>query len=64
MSSKDLAMRLTAAAALFLTANLPRTLDRMRQGLDRLTVEVLAAGTLLPLAAVIGARPLPRRRTA
>jgi hypothetical protein len=64
MSSKDLAMRLTVAAALFLTANLPRTLDHMRQRMDRLTVEVRAAGTLLPLAAVIGARPLPRRRTA
>jgi hypothetical protein len=45
--------RLTAAAALFLAANLVHTLDHLRQGVDRLAAEVLAGGTLLTLAAVL-----------
>lgn len=46
-------MRLTTAAGLFLAANVLHTLDHLRQGLDRLTVEILSAGTLLTLAAVL-----------
>ena len=45
--------RLAGAAALFLAANLVHTLDHLRTGVDRLTSETLAAGTLLTLAAVL-----------
>jgi hypothetical protein len=45
--------RLTAAAALFLAANIAHTLDHLRQGIDRLAAEVLAGGTLLTIAAVL-----------
>jgi hypothetical protein len=45
--------RLTGAAALFLTANIVHTLDHVRTGVGRLTPEILAAGTLLTVAAVL-----------
>ena len=45
--------RLTAAAALFLAANIAHTLDHLRQGIDRLAAEILAGGTLLSIAAVL-----------
>jgi hypothetical protein len=44
---------LGGAAALFLTANAVHTLDHARTGLDRLTAEVVSAGTLLTIAAVL-----------
>jgi hypothetical protein len=44
--------RLGGAAALFLAANVVHTLDHVRTGLDRLTAEVVSAGTLLTIAAV------------
>jgi cephalosporin-C deacetylase-like acetyl esterase len=45
--------RLAGAAALFLAANLLHTLDHVRTGLDRLTPEILGAGTVLTVAAVL-----------
>jgi hypothetical protein len=46
-------MRLTTAAAVFLAANVLHSLDHVRQGVDRLTPEILAAGSLLSLGAVL-----------
>jgi cephalosporin-C deacetylase-like acetyl esterase len=45
--------RLAGAAALFLAANLLHTLDHVRTGLDRLTPEILGAGTVLTVATVL-----------
>jgi hypothetical protein len=45
--------RLASAATLFVAANVLHTLDHVRQGLDRLAVEVVGAGTLLSIAAVL-----------
>jgi hypothetical protein len=45
--------RLGGAATLFVAANILHTLDHVRTGLDRLTVEVVSAGTLLSIAAVV-----------
>jgi len=46
-------MRLTTAAAVFLAANALHSLDHARQGFDRLTPEIVSAGTLLSLGAVL-----------
>jgi hypothetical protein len=46
-------MRLTTAAALFLGANVLHTLDHLRRGLDGQTIEILSAGSLLTLGAVL-----------
>lgn len=46
-------MRLTTAAALFVGANVLHTLDHVRQGFERITAEVLTAGSLLSVAAVL-----------
>jgi hypothetical protein len=43
---------LTTAAAVFVAANVLHTLDHLRQGLDGLSSEILAAGTLLTVMAV------------
>jgi hypothetical protein len=48
--------RLDGAATLFVPANVLHTLDHLRTGLDRLAVEVLGAGTLLSVAAVLALR--------
>lgn len=46
--------RLATAAALFVAMNILHSLDHVRQGIDRLAVEVLAAGTLLSIVALLG----------
>jgi hypothetical protein len=72
--------RFAVAASLFVAANILHTLDHLRQGLDRLTPEILTAGTLLLDAlswavmlaeiaaglvlAVAGAREVTRHSTA
>jgi hypothetical protein len=45
--------RLQGAAALFVAANILHTLDHLRTGPDRLPAEIIAAGTLLSVAAVL-----------
>jgi hypothetical protein len=45
--------RLATAAALFVAMNILHTLDHVRQGVDRLTVEVVSGGTLLSIAALL-----------
>jgi hypothetical protein len=46
-------MRLTTAAALFVAANVLHSLDHARQGFDGLTIEIISAGSLLTLGAVL-----------
>jgi len=46
-------MRLTTAAALFVGANVLHSLDHARQGFDRLSVEIVVAGSLLTVGAVV-----------
>jgi hypothetical protein len=46
-------MRLTTAASLFVAANVLHSLDHARQGFGHLTIEVIAAGSLLTLAGVL-----------
>jgi hypothetical protein len=45
--------RLAGAAALFVAANVLHSLDHVRQGVDRLALEVVAGGTLLSIAALL-----------
>jgi len=45
--------RLAVAATLFVAANILHSLDHLRQGIDRLALEVLSAGTLLSIVALI-----------
>lgn len=44
---------LEAASAGFVAANILHTLDHFRQGLDGLTWEILSAGTLLTIEAIV-----------
>jgi hypothetical protein len=44
---------LEKASAAFVAANILHTLDHFRQGLDGLTWEILSAGTLLTLEAIV-----------
>jgi hypothetical protein len=44
---------LEAASAGFVAANILHTLDHFRQGLDGLTWEILSAGTLLTVEAIV-----------
>jgi hypothetical protein len=45
--------RLGGAAALFVAANVLHSLDHVRQGVDRLAVDVVAGGALLSIAALL-----------
>ena len=45
--------RLAGAAALFVAANILHSADHVRTGLDRLTPEIMGAGTVLTIAAVV-----------
>jgi hypothetical protein len=46
-------MRLTTAAALFVGTNVVHSLDHARQGFDRLSTEIVVAGSLLTVGAVV-----------